>query len=198
MRLYVNFFQPSFKLFAKMREGAKVRKSYSPPATPCDRLLGSKHVDDELKRQLRKQRAELDPVRLLHALREIQATLAALAISSSSANPATTPQSKSLSQFLRQLPQLWREGEVRATHRRQPSSPRTWRTRVDPFESVWPELLGWLQSEPDSTAKDLFTRLQAKYPGDYSDGQLRTLQRRVQGWRRAMARELIYASSAGV
>ena len=87
---------------------------------------------------------------------------------------------------------------MRATHRKQASSPRTWRTRADPFESVWPELLGWLQSAPDTAAKDLFERLQEKYPGDYKSGQLRTLQRRVQGWRRAMARELIYASGSGV
>ena len=198
IRLYVNFFQPSFKLCTKTREGAKVRKSYLPPATPCDRLLSSEHVNDELKRQLREQRAELDPLRLLHAAREIQAALAALTASKSGAAPTTTPESKSLSQFLNQLPQLWREGEVRATHRKQGSSPRTWRTRADPFESVWPEMLGWLQLEPDATAKDLFERLREKYPDDYSSGQLRTLQRRVQGWRRAMARELIYASGGGV
>jgi hypothetical protein len=159
--------------------------------------LSSEHVDHDLKQQLRERRAELDPVRLLHAIREIQAGLAALAASNCAVNPATSPESKSLSQFLKQLPHLWREGEVRATHRKQPAPPRTWRTRADPFESVWPELLGWLQDEPDTTAKDLFVRLREKYPGDYKGGQLRTLQRRVQGWRRAMARELIYASGGG-
>ena len=34
MRLFVNFFQPSFKLAAKTRDGALVRKRYHPPATP--------------------------------------------------------------------------------------------------------------------------------------------------------------------
>ena len=38
MRLFVNFFQPSFKLAAKSRDGAVVRKRYHPPATPCQRL----------------------------------------------------------------------------------------------------------------------------------------------------------------
>jgi hypothetical protein len=33
-RLYVNFFQPSFKLKGKEREGAKVRKDYHSPETP--------------------------------------------------------------------------------------------------------------------------------------------------------------------
>jgi len=41
MRLFVNFFQPSFKLAAKARDGAQVRKRYHPPATPCQRLLGA-------------------------------------------------------------------------------------------------------------------------------------------------------------
>ena len=39
VRLYVNYFQPSFKLRSKTREGAKVKKQYHKPATPCDRLL---------------------------------------------------------------------------------------------------------------------------------------------------------------
>lgn len=194
-RLYVNFFQPSFKLRHKTREGAKVRKSYFPPATPCDRLLKNEKVSEEAKERLREQKASLDPVQLLHTIRELQATLAALASSNGYENGAT-PESKSLAEFLKQLPRLWKDGEVRPTHRKAPSSPRNWRTRVDPFESVWPELLDWLQRDPDTTAKDLFQRLRTKYPGTYKDGQLRTLQRRVRGWRRAMARELIGISQA--
>jgi hypothetical protein len=38
-RLFVNFFQPSFKLLSKIREGAKVIKKYHAPATLCERLL---------------------------------------------------------------------------------------------------------------------------------------------------------------
>jgi len=167
-----------------------VRKSYFPPATPCDRLLNNEKVSEEAKERLREQKRCLDPVRLLHAIRELQATLAAIA-SSNGAKNNEAPESKNLAEFLKQLPTLWKEGEVRPTHRKAPSSPRNWRTRVDPFESVWPELLDWLQRDPDTTAKDLFERLRTKYPGIYKDGQLRTLQRRVKGWRRAMARELI-------
>lgn len=194
-RLYVNFFQPSFKLRHKTRVGSKVYRSYFPPATPCDRLLKNGQIDEEVKEPLREQKASLDPVRLLHTIRELQATLAALASSNDSPS-GVTPASKSLSEFLDQLPRLWKDGEVRATHRKEPSSPRTWRTRVDPFESVWPELLDWLQRDPDLTAKELFLRLRTRYPETYRDGQLRTLQRRVRGWRRAMARELIGISQA--
>jgi hypothetical protein len=35
VRLFVNFFQPSFKLAEKDREGARVHKRYHKPATPC-------------------------------------------------------------------------------------------------------------------------------------------------------------------
>ena len=38
-RLYVNFFQPSFKLKEKRCEGAKVIKRYHEPATPYERAL---------------------------------------------------------------------------------------------------------------------------------------------------------------
>jgi hypothetical protein len=40
-RLYVNFFQPSFKLAGKQRDGALIRKHYHPPRTPYQRLLAS-------------------------------------------------------------------------------------------------------------------------------------------------------------
>ncbi len=34
-RLYINFFQPSFKLKSKRRDGARVSKTYYTPKTPC-------------------------------------------------------------------------------------------------------------------------------------------------------------------
>lgn len=61
--------------------------------------------------------------------------------------------------------------------------PRTWRTREDPFAEVWPELAELLEHEPDLQAKTLFEELQRRYPGRFSEGQLRTLQRRVKAWR---------------
>ncbi len=69
MRLYVNYFQPSFQLLAKSRNGSSVTKRYSKPATPCERLLERDDVSEETKRMLRKSRLELDPVSLLHSIR---------------------------------------------------------------------------------------------------------------------------------
>lgn len=46
-RFYVNFFQPSFKLNAKTRNGSKVKRIYHKPATPSARLLEHPEVDNE-------------------------------------------------------------------------------------------------------------------------------------------------------
>src|SRR5580704_14764369 len=52
-RLFVNFFQPSFKLADKQRDGAKVTKRSHPPLTPCERLLQSESIPPETKSKLR-------------------------------------------------------------------------------------------------------------------------------------------------
>jgi len=65
-RLYVNFFQPSFKLKSKTREGSKVIKRYHAPATPCEQLLADQRVGTVVKERLRRQFAALDLVQLLN------------------------------------------------------------------------------------------------------------------------------------
>jgi hypothetical protein len=188
-RLFVNFFQPSFKLISKTREGAKVIKKYHPPATPCERLLERKDVSDQCKEQLRQTLAALDPVRLLREIREAQRLLAQLEVGV--ANAETAPTTPELSGFVASLSTVWRDGEVRPTHRKRTTGPRSYRTRVDPFESVWPRIQRWLNEQPDATAKTLFQRLQDETPMPFAPGQLRTLQRRVKEWRTAIARRLV-------
>jgi hypothetical protein len=189
-RLFVNFFQPSFKLLSKTREGAKVIKKYHPPATPCERLLARNDVSNECKDELRRTLASLDPVRLLSEIREAQRVLAQLEVGAANAD---TPQpAPELSGFVASLSTAWRDGEVRPTHRKRASGPRTWRTRADPFESVWPQVQQWLKEDPDAIAKDLFARLQESMPGAFPPGQLRTLQRRVKQWRSEIARQLLF------
>ena len=51
-RLYINFFQPSFKLKSKTRDGARVHKVYFTPATPCDRLLAHSGIEPAIKEKL--------------------------------------------------------------------------------------------------------------------------------------------------
>ncbi len=60
---------------------------------------------------------------------------------------------------------------------------RDWRTRSDPFINEWPLVTGFLEINPGLEAKTLFEHLQRQYPGRFSDGQLRTLQRKIKGWR---------------
>ena len=55
----------------------------------------------------------------------------------------------------------------------------------------------WLQHDPDSTAKSLMERLHRAYPGRFPDGQLRTLQRRIREWRHVMARSLVHGIRDG-
>ena len=69
------------------------------------------------------------------------------------------------------------------------------RQQEDPFEGVWCDVLLWTQKDTNANAKDLLARLRAAHQGRCSDAQLRTLQRRVKGWRGVMARRLVYASS---
>lgn len=75
--------------------------------------------------------------------------------------------------------------------RKRTDRPRTWRTRPDPFDNVWTQLEAELIKNPETTAKALFQHLQTLYPGDYSPGQLRTLQRRVKTWRQQQAVEIM-------
>jgi hypothetical protein len=60
---------------------------------------------------------------------------------------------------------------------------RSWRTRPDPFTEVWDEIRGQVATNPGLEAKTLFEALQRKHPGRFSDGQIRTLQRRLKRWR---------------
>ena len=83
-----------------------------------------------------------------------------------------------------------------ATADRATPSPEGWRSRKDPFESTWPEVRRWAEAEPELTGSQLMQRLQARYPGAYPDGQLRTLQRRLKRWRGEMARALVLGASS--
>jgi hypothetical protein len=64
VRLFVNFFQPSFKLAEKIRHGAKVTKRYHPPVPPYQRLLADPRTSEEMRCRVSALHASLDPVRL--------------------------------------------------------------------------------------------------------------------------------------
>src|SRR6266436_4779650 len=74
----------------------------------------------------------------------------------------------------------YRDSDLLPSQRR---VPHTWRTREDPFQDVWPELLELLRLNPGLQAKTLFLDLQRRFPGRFPDVQLRALQRRIKQWR---------------
>lgn len=190
-RLYINFFQPSFKLKSKARDGARVKKTYDAPATPCERVRAHAAVSVAIKEKLAVQFSSLDPVQLLQEIRLAQQELSDLAARGPvpSAAAAAHPD---IADFLASLPTAWKEGEVRPTHRKPASAAHWWRTREDPFAEAWPVVEGWLIAEPSVSPSALMERLAAMIPEAYaSKGQLRTLQRRVRAWRSERAKELI-------
>ena len=148
-------------------------------------------VSVELKAAQGEHRVKLDPVALLHGIREAQSALAAVAFPES--RPALG--GESLEQFLAQLPDRWRQDAAHISRERRVQPSRTWRNWADPFEGVWCDALSWLQEDPDASAMALLGRLQEAEPGRFSRAQLRTLQRRVQQWRGIMAEKLVYATA---
>lgn len=112
-RLFVNFFQPSFKLAEKHRDGAHVSKRYHPPQTPCERLLQADGLPEAAKAKLREVAGALDPLQLLEEIRAVQAHL--VAVADGDTPPAVVAEPPDLSAFIAGLSSAWRAGEIRPT-----------------------------------------------------------------------------------
>lgn len=192
-RLFVNFFQPSFKLAEKQRDGARVYKRYHAPATPFQRLMDDPRTSEQTRQQLRDIAAGLDPVRLLRDIRTTQQKLVILADAVASAAPAETSPPP-LDAFLSSLKTLWKDGEARPTATAKPPQKRE-RRRPDPLAQVADQLKNWFEEEPWRTGRELLERLQVEQPGTYPDGLLRTVQRRLKVWRTAKARALVFSDT---
>jgi hypothetical protein len=193
LRLFVNFFQPSFKLAGKVRDGAKVKKKYHPPATPYQRLLADTRISEDVRCRVTAIHATLDPVELLRAIRAVQRELAEIA-DRPVTDEATPPSEPTIEQFLAGLRTAWREGEVRPTSKPKEKAPRG-RRRPDPFVTVTALMRERFEAEPWRTSREFFERLQTEQPGVFPDGQLRTLQRRLKEWRREVAHQLVFGAA---
>ena len=188
-RLLVNFFQPSFKLKEKRREGAKVIKRYHPPATPYERALAHPKLASAIKRRLRETYRTLDPVQLLADIRAAQEELGerigkrglATTVGVSPADPLI---------FAQSLGTVVTATEVRATHRR---LKRRYKKRIrmpsklDPYLST---IEDWLAVEPQLTALAIVRRLTAIDPS-FSDKQHSIVQRLLRSFRRKVAETVI-------
>jgi len=189
VRLFVNFFQPSFKLAEKEREGSLVRKRYHPPATPCQRLLADPRTPEEVRSRVTGLYATLDPVRLLSEMRAAQQQL--VEIADRPFGLTSVPAAPPIEEFLAGLRMAWRKGEVRPTARPKPKQKRG-RRRPDPFAKVTVQLRAWFDADPWRTSRELLERLQIEYPGAYPDRLLRTLQRRLKIWRSEIAHTMVF------
>src|ERR1700722_13605027 len=142
LRLFVNFFQPSFKLAAKARDGAQIRKKYHPPATPFQRLLADTRISEDVRGRVNTIYATLDPVLLLKAIRAAQAHLIEIA-DRPPAVEAAAPSAPTIEQFLSGLRTAWQEGEVRPTNKPKAKAPRG-RRRPAPLARGTGLLREWL------------------------------------------------------
>ena len=122
-------FQPSFKLMERIRNGSAVVKRYSPPRHALGLADATRGGHDDARARLSEHRAALDPVALLHTIREARSLLTAL----TAPDLRPTPHGDSLEQFLAGLPGQWSRDETHFPRAHEMTAPRTWRTREDPF-----------------------------------------------------------------
>lgn len=202
-RLYVNFFQPSFKLREKRREGPKVIKRYHPPSTPCERALAHPKVAVAVKTRLREQYRTLDPVALLAEIRAVQEELgnrvdrrAGDARGQQRAGKSTAPQPVQSSTldavaFAKTLGATVEAGDPRATHRR---PKRPYKTRVRMPSKLDPHIAtieDWLAVEPQMTAASIVGRLTEKHPEQFGTRQHSIVQRLLRALRKKVAENLV-------
>jgi len=81
------------------------------------------------------------------------------------------------------------EKKYHPTKKPRKKMPGKWRTRKDPFVTVWSDLQLRLSMNPNKTAKSLLDELLIEHPGEFKNNMLRTLQRRVAGWRKKQHEE---------
>jgi hypothetical protein len=192
-RLHVNFFQPSFKLKEKRREGAKVIKRYHAPATPYERALAHPALDEAVKRRLRSRYRALDPIALLAEMRSAQAELGNRVDCRAGKATASLPAADTTTTFARTLGKDLKAGETRGTHRR-PKRPYKTRVRMpsklDPYVSL---IEGWLSAEPRLTAIAIVGRLAAQSPNQFGPPQHSIAQRLLKKLRAKAVGQVIAA-----
>ncbi len=172
-------------------------KKYDKAKTPFQRVLESKHINDEVKQKMRAEYERLDPVDLLKRLRGLQEKFWQCA-----SNNATQQDDKIAAQVepnkdaaesekvaidggtdILTVANMPNRKHRRTKKPRKKMSPRTWITRKDPFEEVWDGLRQQLELNPHTTAKNLMDGLVSSHPDEFNRNQLRTLQRKVANWR---------------
>jgi hypothetical protein len=171
LRQYVNFFQPSMKLLQKKRNQGHVSKRYDSAQTPYQRLLSSKSLKQDQKRQLEQHYETLDPVALMREVEHRQDRFWSHAHGGTSTDSTPQP-SKTSPESMRDiavtpspLPKI-SDGPRFYRRTSRPSASRHWRTRKDPFEQVWPQVRIQLQLNPEQTAKKIIGEILERTTGE--------------------------------
>ena len=101
-----------------------------------------------------------------------------------------------LDSFVASLRTAWHDGEVRPTSQSKPKAKRG-RRRPDPLAVVTNDLRSWFEADPSLSGRQLLDRLQTEHPGQYPDGLVRTVQRRLKIWRAELAHALVFGRDQG-
>ena len=181
--------EPSMKLLSKQREWKKVRCVYDTAKTTLQRLPQSGVLPAQEQQELTQVAQTLDPIRLFQQLEQLQQAVFHCAVNCSPFVPSTTPTpirvfsvehciagnvpaERSASDPAAVLYTLNRKQERR-------KHVLGWRrTRKDPFEGEWEQVLSWLVAHPERSSGDIFRELQRRSPGRYQLLQIRTLMPR--------------------
>jgi hypothetical protein len=89
LRLCTNYFQPVMKLREKTRTGSRVTKKYDKAETPFHRVLKSRRATKRVKNVLRRDYAELNPVKLGREIERLCGKLHAVGQCKAEAKPCS-------------------------------------------------------------------------------------------------------------
>ncbi len=195
---YVNVFQPSMKLCAKLKERRRVRRIYDEAKTPLKRLLHVQVSSTEHERDLRKQCEDLDPVRLLEQAQQAQHMLFRCA----TGVVLQSERRRRLcgSERFRVVGRSLMPSAADAVLPREPGTGRgeeepsattvllEWhRTCNNPFQEQWEVIAEWVCADPTRSCRAMFEELRRVTPDHYQPSHLRTLQRGVHKIRARLA-----------
>lgn len=169
-RLYSNCFQPLMKRIAHEEQADPVRRRYDPTKTPLQRLLLSGVLSPAKEQELTTIVQALDPVRLLHQLRELQVALFRCAVNASpfaQHQPVTPIQVFVWERCLDpSLPSSLLPSPASLSHTLSELLGEhllSWKWyRTNPFVGEWDYIASCLRECPDLTTPTLFQRLQSR------------------------------------
>jgi hypothetical protein len=177
--------EPSMKLLSKQRDGKKVRCVYDPAKTPLQRLLLSGVLPAQKQQELIEVAQALDPIRLFHQGEGLQQAVFRCAVSCSpcvshipfapirafvveQCTEGMLPAEGMAPDPVAGLHTLYRE------HERRKRILGWRRTRKDPFEGEWEQIISCLTANPERRSGDIFRELQCRSPGRYQPLHIRT------------------------